>query len=121
MSGVWIAVCGSDELLDGEQGVRFEWTRDDGLPPEPAFVIRYAGTAHAYLNRCGHVPIELDWLEGSFFDTQATYLVCATHGALYAPESGHCMAGPCAGRGLVRLPCREAEGRIWVSAPAVRA
>jgi nitrite reductase/ring-hydroxylating ferredoxin subunit len=28
---------------------------------EPAFVIRHRGHPHAYLNRCAHVPMEMDW------------------------------------------------------------
>ena len=26
------------------------------------------GVVRAYLNRCAHVPVELDWVEGEFFD-----------------------------------------------------
>jgi len=69
---------------------------------------------HAYLNRCGHVPVELDWQHGEFFDDSKLYLICATHGALYAPESGQCLGGRCNGRGLTKLPVEERDGNIYL-------
>ena len=74
---------------------------------EPAFAVRFDGVVHAYLNRCAHVPVELDWVEGEFFDLSRLYLVCSTHGAAYLPESGRCVAGPCSGSGLVALRGRR--------------
>ena len=49
-----------------------------------AFAVRFRGRVRAFLNRCGHLPVELDWEEGRFFDASGLYLICATHGALYA-------------------------------------
>ncbi len=106
------AICRSDELRDGGSGVRFTLATSAG--PQAAFAIRCDGVARAYLNRCAHVPVELDWVEGRFFDDSGLYLICATHGALYEPGSGRCAAGPCRGQGLVSLKCFEEEGRIWI-------
>ena len=75
----------------------------------PAFVIRYRGAIHSYLNVCAHQELELDWKPGTFFDADATRLICSAHGALYEPDTGRCVAGPCAGASLVRLPVRELE------------
>ena len=75
---------------------------------------RFDGVVRAYLNRCAHVPVELDWSEGEFFDLSALYLVCATHGATYLPESGRCIAGPCTGRSLTPLRVAEAEGKVFL-------
>ena len=63
---------------------------------EAAFVVRFM--AGPPLNRCGHIPVELDWQPGEFFDHSGLYLICATHGALYAPETGHCLGGRCNGK-----------------------
>jgi phosphoglycolate phosphatase len=82
----------------------------------PAFVVRHAGQAHAYLNRCAHRLVELDWEEGQFFDYEKQHLVCATHGALYDPATGLCIAGPCRGASLVALAVRETEGGVWLAA-----
>lgn len=105
-------LCASAALKDGGDGVRFTVSRH-GVE-EPAFVVRYRGVAHAYINRCGHVPIELDWQEGRFFDLTGDYLICAAHGAIYAPESGRCLGGRCSGQGLASLTVVERDGNIYL-------
>ena len=105
-------ICTSDELAEGGSGVRFEVAL--GGRTEPAFVVRYDGTPRAYVNRCAHVPMELDWQPGSFFDADGLYLICATHGAMYDPASGACAGGPCRGQGLQPVAVREADGRIFL-------
>lgn len=105
-------ICDSASLADGGTGVRFEveWHGRQ----EPAFAVRFRGRVYAYLNRCGHVPMEMDWQPGQFFDFTGLYLVCSTHGALYAPESGACIGGRCDGKGLRPLAVVEREGRIYL-------
>lgn len=108
-------ICASSALVDGSeggQGVRFTVTRD-GVE-EQAFVIRHRGVAHAFINRCGHVPIELDWQEGRFFDITGSHLICATHGALYSPQTGQCIGGRCNGKGLTTLAVCEHDGNIYL-------
>ena len=100
------------DLPEGGRGVRFDVERGGAL--EPAFAVRFRGRVHAYLNRCGHVPVELDWQPGEFFDSSGLYLICATHGALYAPESGRCVGGRCAGRGLIPLAVHERDGQVFL-------
>jgi nitrite reductase/ring-hydroxylating ferredoxin subunit len=112
MAGDLRLICNSDEVAEGGMGVRFHlgW----GGISLPAFVVRFDGDCHGYLNRCAHVPVELDFQEGEFFDDSGLYLVCSTHGALYAPESGACLGGPCHGRGLVKLNVHEIDGQVYV-------
>ena len=105
-------ICTSPELQDGGDGVRFTVTRPAG--ERAAFVVRFEGKVYAYLNRCAHVPIELDWLPGRFFDDSRRYLICATHGALYAPDSGRCVAGPCQNGRLEVLPVVERDGGVFL-------
>ncbi|MBI5920143.1 MAG: Rieske 2Fe-2S domain-containing protein [Betaproteobacteria bacterium] len=105
-------ICASAALLEGGDGVRFSVQRH-GVSEE-AFVIRYEGRVHAYLNRCGHVPTELDWQSGRFFDDSGLYLICATHGALYSPASGHCLGGRCNGNGLIPLVVTENDGNVYL-------
>ena len=106
-------ICASADLLEGGCGVRF--TVDRHGVSEPAFAVRFQGRVQAYLNRCGHVPVELDWQPGEFFDHSGLYLICATHGALYAPESGRCLGGRCNGKGLVAVAVTEDDGYILLS------
>jgi nitrite reductase/ring-hydroxylating ferredoxin subunit len=94
----------SAALVDGGPGLRFTVGRDGSVS---AFAIRYRGTVHAYVNSCAHQEVELDWLPGLFFDTEGAHLVCAMHGARYAPDTGLCVEGPCRGANLVRITVRE--------------
>lgn len=63
-----ILICAADAVADGGIGVRFPVTA--GGEDATAFVIRHGGKAYAYLNRCAHVPIELDWAPGEFFESR---------------------------------------------------
>ncbi len=78
----------------------------------PAFAVRYLGTARAFVNRCPHAGTELDWQPGEFFEETGLYLICSTHGALFEPSSGVCVAGPCRGACLEPLAIREREGQV---------
>jgi nitrite reductase/ring-hydroxylating ferredoxin subunit len=106
-------ICASGELAEGGDGMRFEleWEGETA----PAFAIRHGGRVYAYLNRCAHIAMELDWKQGKFFDTDGEYLICSTHGALYAPESGACRGGPCRGAKLVGLNVFEAGGSVYLN------
>ncbi|OGI40093.1 MAG: hypothetical protein A2140_01495 [Candidatus Muproteobacteria bacterium RBG_16_62_13] len=107
MAGV---ICASDALVNGGRGVRFNVTWNGERAP--AFAIRYHGRVYAYLNRCAHRQVELDWEPGAFYARDGESLICATHGARYVPDSGHCVAGPCGRRGLIPLPTREQGGQV---------
>jgi len=109
----------SADLVEGGTGIRFEVRRRGVNEMEPhgdvrAFVVRWEGRPHAYVNQCRHQATELDWNEGEFFDESKQFLVCATHGALYRPSDGYCVAGPCAGSRLEAVEVREDRGDIWV-------
>ena len=104
-------ICASEALADSGRGVRFEVEYFGAATP--AFAVRYAGRVHAYLNRCAHVAMELDWQEGVFFDSAGRDLLCSTHGAMYDAASGRCLGGPCNGRGLVKLRIEEREGAVY--------
>ncbi len=108
-------ICAAETLVDGGPGQRFEV--HEGGETAPAFVIRHRGRVHAYLNRCGHVPVELDWKPGEFFDLARVYLICAVHGALYDPASGACLGGRCQGRGLTPLAVEERDGQVFLKDP----
>jgi nitrite reductase/ring-hydroxylating ferredoxin subunit len=103
-------LCRSDELAERGKGVGFDvmlWRQ-----PARAFALRIDGHVVAYINRCAHVPTELDWTPGEFLDAERTTIVCAVHGAQYSPASGHCLGGPC-GRGrLMPVTVNESGGEV---------
>ena len=106
-------ICASAALAERGAGVRFRILPDDA--EEKGFVIRSGGKAYAYVNTCPHVGTELDWQPGEFFDYGGVYLVCSTHGALFEPQSGHCIAGPCRGASLQPIAIRERDGQVYLA------
>ena len=104
-------ICASAALEERGAGVRFE-LRPAAPGAATGFAIRASGKVHAFVNRCPHSGTELDWQPGEFFDFARLYLVCSTHGAIFEPGTGYCVAGPCRGASLERLEVRECDGRI---------
>ena len=107
-----VALCASAALADGGAAHLFDvllWRA-----PARAFALRFEGRVVAYLNRCAHIAMELDWKPGKFLDAEGEYLICSTHGALYAPESGACRGGPCRGAPLAGLNMFEADGKVYL-------
>ena len=82
-----------------------------------AFLLNVGGAFHAYVNRCRHVPMGLDWVENQFFTEDGLYVQCATHGAYYLPDTGECIAGPPCGKSLTRVPLRIEDGTIFAEDP----
>lgn len=103
----------SDQIVERGKGLRFTLDTPNGNGA-PAFAIRFRGHVYAYVNRCAHVSVELDWAEGDFFDFSGLYLICSTHGAAYYPENGRCAIGPCKGGGLQSLSVIESNGEIYL-------
>jgi len=105
-------ICASEALAEGGKGVRFDLERSGATAS--AFAVRYDGKVYAYLNSCAHLPVELDWNEGEFFDQTGLYLICSTHGATYEADTGSCILGPCKGARLTSLKVVERRGRVYL-------
>ena len=105
-------ICASAALAESGDGVRFAIASAPG--EEKGFAIRHFGQARGFVNRCPHLGTELDWEPGRFFDISGVYLVCSTHGAIFEPNSGLCVAGPCRGASLEPLALREQGGQVFL-------
>ncbi len=104
-------LCSSAQLQECQGSVTFdvlEWGRT-----APAFAVRFDNQAVAYLNRCAHVPAEMDWQPGEFWDQDKRFIICSVHGALYDPPDGLCVMGPCAGRRLTPIRLEERGGQVY--------
>lgn len=109
-----IPLCNTAELQDSGLAVPFDVVYMGQTCR--AFAIRFDGQAHAYLNRCTHVAMEMDYQPNHFFDHTGRWLMCATHGAMYAPDTGACRGGPCRGQ-LVKIEVSERNGVVhWHTA-----
>jgi nitrite reductase/ring-hydroxylating ferredoxin subunit len=104
-------LCVSDELPERGRAIVFDVLHY--REPARAFALRFDGRVVAYLNRCVHVPTELDWQPGEFLDADREFILCSIHGAAYAPTTGRCIGGPCGRGGLVRLEAIERDGAVW--------
>tara|TARA_R110002012_G_scaffold49210_2_gene127365 strand:+ start:1237 stop:1578 length:342 start_codon:yes stop_codon:yes gene_type:complete len=103
----WHTVCQLDQLAQGAF-VEFSIGDRDG------FVFLHDSVPKAYLNRCPHLGIGLNWMPGRFMDLDNCFLQCSTHGALFEPGSGKCIAGPCQGDQLTALAVQDLAGEIQV-------
>jgi nitrite reductase/ring-hydroxylating ferredoxin subunit len=105
------ALCPSEQLTERGLALVFDvllWRQ-----PARAFALRFDGRVVAYMNRCAHVPTEMDWQAGEFLDQDQRWIVCSIHGASYEPADGRCVAGPCRGQRLMALDVSERDGQIW--------
>lgn len=109
-------ICASEELRESARGVRFTLRALGG--EEKGFAVRFDGAVRAFVNRCPHLGTELDWMPGEFFEEGGLYLVCSTHGAIFKPDTGFCVAGPCHGASLEPLQVREEGGQVFLQGDA---
>ena len=104
-------LCRFDELDDpGARGFSLS-LRGEVLE---LMVVRQAGAVFAYRNRCPHTGVNLEWRADQFLDLSGRFIQCATHGALFKPEDGYCVRGPCAGERLAPLKQVMESGRLYL-------
>jgi nitrite reductase/ring-hydroxylating ferredoxin subunit len=106
-----VPLCASSALAERGAAVVFDVLHF--RQPAHAFALRFEGRVVAYLNRCAHVPTEMDWQYGQFLDADREFILCSIHGASYDPLSGRCAGGPC-GRGrLTVIDVDERDGQVY--------
>jgi len=104
-------LCDSTDLQECGDAVTFE-VNEYGRST-PAFAVRFDNEAVAYLNRCAHIPAEMDWQPGQFWDQDKRFIICSVHGALYDPPNGQCVSGPCPGAHLQAIALTEKDGQVY--------
>jgi nitrite reductase/ring-hydroxylating ferredoxin subunit len=98
-------------------GASKKFTLRRGSRELEALLVNYQGNLFAYVNRCPHTGITLDWVNNQFFSVDGRYLMCATHGAVFEPPSGECIWGPCVGLALQSVPLEIADGQVYARLP----
>lgn len=71
--------------------------REFSLGQNAVLVVNWHGEFYAYLNRCPHAGWPLNLQPDQFFNVDKSLLQCSNHMAMFSPETGLCVAGPCAG------------------------
>jgi nitrite reductase/ring-hydroxylating ferredoxin subunit len=105
--------------LDGATKLVLGESRTFPLPDseEQGFLIRTPIGLRAFQNRCRHWPAPLDMDDGEFWNGEIGMIQCKIHGALYRPEDGLCVYGPCSGHPLIGFPIREEADDVFVDIP----
>jgi nitrite reductase/ring-hydroxylating ferredoxin subunit len=104
-----IRLCPADDI---EEGDARGFTVGESPARRRIFVVRWDSAVKGYLNVCPHVGTPLDWVPDKFFHPDDRHLICATHGALFLPENGLCVAGPCEGDSLLAVDVAVEDG--WI-------
>ena len=102
-------LCRLDEL--GATGCR-EFRLGGGAWPLKGFLVKAGADVHAYVNRCAHQAMPLNYLPDRFLTHDQSMILCTAHGAIYEKATGFCVAGPCAGRSLERVAVRVVDGYV---------
>ena len=71
-----------------------------------------------WVNACPHVGTPLDWTPDKFMSRDGRHIVCATHGALFSPETGECVQGPRRGDYIDAVAAEIRDGVVYVPADA---
>lgn len=96
-----------DQLAEGE-AKGFE------LGEKSYILVRRNGELFAYINRCPHRGVRLEWQPDQFLDYEKQFIQCSTHGALFTIETGLCVAGPCLGKRMESIPVKIKAGRVLI-------
>lgn len=101
-------LCRLDEVPDG--GAR---VIDEESAGRPIVVVRRGDKVWAYVNRCPHFSVALDFVPGNVSCYRSQVLMCAHHSALFRFDDGKCIDGPCKGASLDVVQV-EIDSDAWV-------
>ena len=92
---------------------QFNFTDENGSLIE-GFLVKSGEKISGYINACPHLGVALNWQPDSFLDLDQKYIICALHGALFQPENGLCVHGPCYRQKLKPLPVEQMDGVVFL-------
>ena len=75
-------------------------------------VVRRGERAWGYVDRCPHMGLPLAQRLDDYLTPDGSLIACSWHSALFEPETGVCVGGPCAGTRLTAWPVTVADGQI---------
>ena len=102
-------LCALDDLPDpGAKGFRFRAEQKLFA----GFVVRRGDSVHGFVDSCPHAGWPLGGIDGRYLTRDQRHILCGGHAALFRPDDGVCVAGPCAGDRLAPWPVRLEAGRV---------
>lgn len=86
-----------------------------GAGRDTLLVVRWRGVLSAWRNRCPHLDVAMQYRKDRFMSGDGQHIVCFAHGALFRPDTGLCVLGPCLGQSLQpQVLSLDEHGGIWL-------
>ena len=76
------------------------------------FVVRRGGQVTGYVDQCPHMGLPLAQRLDAYLTPDKTLIQCSWHGALFRPDDGLCVGGPCQGQMLQPWPVEIVDGKV---------
>lgn len=93
-----------------------------GQGRDTLLVVRWRGVLRAWLNRCPHLDVPMQYRKDRFMSGDRQHIICFAHGAQFRPDTGLCVLGPCLGQSLQpQSLVVDEEGGVWLVDPACTA
>ena len=86
----------------------------EGDWPLRGFIVKTPRGVAAYVNYCPHAGHPLNFRPHKFLTPDGSLILCGSHGALFARDSGFCVLGPCAGQSLTKIPIEVVSGFVML-------
>jgi nitrite reductase/ring-hydroxylating ferredoxin subunit len=99
------------EEIERAKGFRFR----EGDAAFYGVVLRDGDRVWGFVDSCPHTGQPLSLFGDRYFTREGDLLLCSGHGALFRPDTGECLAGPCVGRALIRWPVIVRDGEVVVA------
>ncbi|MBJ6759754.1 Rieske (2Fe-2S) protein [Myxococcaceae bacterium JPH2] len=76
------------------------------------FLVRRGDSVWGYVDRCPHAGLPLAQKLDDYLTPDGRLIACSWHGALFQPEDGLCVGGPCSGARLTPWPVQVVGGVV---------
>jgi nitrite reductase/ring-hydroxylating ferredoxin subunit len=87
----------------------------EGDWPLRGFIVKTPQGVAAFVNYCPHAGHPLNFRPHRFLTPDGGLILCGSHGALFARDTGLCILGPCAGQSLTRIPVDVVNGFVMLA------
>ncbi|MDD1963015.1 Rieske 2Fe-2S domain-containing protein [Pseudomonas sp. 39004] len=111
-------LCRDEQLQEGLARGFDPW----GQGRDTVLALRWRGQVRVYRNLCPHLDVAMQYRKDRFMSGDGRHIVCFAHGALFQPDNGSCVLGPCLGQSLQALMVMvDVSGNVWLEEGGPRA
>lgn len=108
-----VFLCHQHQLEEGQARGFDPW----GEGRDSVIALIWQGQVRVYANLCPHFGVTMQYRKDRFMSGDGAHIVCFAHGALFDPDDGACVLGPCLGQALTALAVTTDEAcGLWLSA-----